>query len=89
MAPQKCRKADWVCCSASPAEARLGARLGTGHALEDIAADLNISLGTARNQLKSIFSKTGTKRQSELVALLWRVSDVAISTSLLGREPRG
>jgi DNA-binding CsgD family transcriptional regulator len=44
---------------------------------------LNVSLGTARNQLKSIFVKTETNRQAELVALLWRVSDLAVSTSLV------
>jgi AcrR family transcriptional regulator len=31
---------------------------------------LNISRETARNQLKSVFAKTNTHRQSELVALL-------------------
>jgi DNA-binding CsgD family transcriptional regulator len=73
----------------TPAEARLATRLSAGDALEEIARALNISLGTARNQLKSVFSKTATKRQSELVALLWRVSDLAISTSFVpGRAPR-
>jgi DNA-binding CsgD family transcriptional regulator len=34
---------------------------------------LGISKITARNQLKTIFSKTDTHRQSELVALLARL----------------
>ncbi|THD54576.1 MAG: response regulator transcription factor [Bradyrhizobium sp.] len=37
------------------------------------AADrLNITVGTARSHLSSIFDKTGTKRQAELVRLLFR-----------------
>jgi DNA-binding CsgD family transcriptional regulator len=67
----------------TPAEARLAARLGTGETLEEASDALQISLGTARNQLKAIFSKTETNRQAELVALLWRVSDLANSTSSL------
>lgn len=41
---------------------------------------------TARNQLKAIFNKTETSREAELVVLLWRVSNLAISASLV---PRG
>ncbi|MGI8568738.1 MAG: helix-turn-helix transcriptional regulator, partial [Methylocella sp.] len=37
------------------------------------ARELNISRETARNQLKAVFAKTGTHRQSELVALLLQV----------------
>src|SRR3712207_4045083 len=65
----------------TPAEARLAARLGAGETLEEASDALEVSLGTARNQLKAIFSKTQTSRQAELVALLCRVSDLAISTS--------
>lgn len=67
----------------TPAGARLAARLASGETLEDAADALQVSLGTARNQLKAIFAKTETRRQAELVALLWRVSDLAVSTSLL------
>jgi DNA-binding NarL/FixJ family response regulator len=38
------------------------------------AASLRISTGTARNHLKSIFRKTGVRRQSDLVRLLLTTS---------------
>ncbi|MEY9102166.1 DNA-binding CsgD family transcriptional regulator/PAS domain-containing protein [Sinorhizobium fredii] len=52
------------------AQAHLAARLATGESLEDSADALGIAKETARTQLKSIFEKTETHRQSELVALL-------------------
>jgi DNA-binding CsgD family transcriptional regulator len=39
----------------------------------EIARLLRIQVGTARDHLKSIFEKTGTRRQSELAALLGRL----------------
>jgi DNA-binding CsgD family transcriptional regulator len=58
------------------AEARLAARLATGKSIEAVADELGVAKETARNQLKSIFSKTGVHRQAELVALF---------ASLIGR----
>ena len=57
----------------TPAQARLAARLARGDSVEDAAEEAGVALATARNQLKSIFQKTGTHRQAELVALLHRV----------------
>jgi DNA-binding CsgD family transcriptional regulator len=37
------------------------------------ARELKIARETARNQLKAVFAKTNTHRQSELVALLMQV----------------
>ena len=54
----------------SPAEMRLAIRLATGISLEAAADHLGIARETARTQLKAIFTKTGTHRQAELVALL-------------------
>ena len=56
----------------TPAQAAVAARLADGDRLEDIAAKLRISLHTARDHLKVVFAKTGTSRQSQLVALLGR-----------------
>jgi DNA-binding CsgD family transcriptional regulator len=52
------------------AEARLAVRLGSGQALEDIANELGLTKETVRSHLKSIFSKTSTHRQGDLVSLL-------------------
>jgi pimeloyl-ACP methyl ester carboxylesterase/DNA-binding CsgD family transcriptional regulator len=51
-------------------EARLALHLGTGATVAEAAEELNISIHTARNQLKAIYAKTGLKRQSELIKLL-------------------
>jgi DNA-binding CsgD family transcriptional regulator len=51
------------------AEARLANRLSAGEALQKIADELRISKETVRNQLKSLFQKTGVHRQSDLVSL--------------------
>ncbi|MGY3582453.1 DNA-binding CsgD family transcriptional regulator [Bradyrhizobium sp. USDA 4341] len=52
------------------AEARLAAQLAGGDSLETAADRMGIAKETSRSQLKSIFSKTGTHRQAELVAML-------------------
>ena len=51
-------------------EARVAARLVGGATLRHAAADLGISVNTARVHLRIIFQKTGASRQSELVALM-------------------
>jgi DNA-binding CsgD family transcriptional regulator len=57
----------------TPSEARLASIMARGAAPEMAARELNVSRETVRNQLKSIFAKTGTHRQGELVALLLQV----------------
>lgn len=57
----------------TPAQARLASLLLEGKSLEEIALNLNISAGTARNHLKAVFLRTGTRRQAELVSLLSRL----------------
>lgn len=54
----------------SEAEAQLAVALGSGKTLDDSAHERGTSIHTIRTQLKSIFNKTGTKRQSDLVSLL-------------------
>jgi DNA-binding CsgD family transcriptional regulator len=56
----------------TPAEQRLAVQLASGLSLRQSADRLGITYQTARSQLKAVFSKTGTSRQAELVALLAR-----------------
>jgi DNA-binding CsgD family transcriptional regulator len=53
-------------------EARFAFELISGRSVGEIAALMQIEMSTARSHLKSIFAKTGTKRQGELVSLLVR-----------------
>jgi DNA-binding CsgD family transcriptional regulator len=53
----------------TPAETALSIQLANGLSLEEAAAALNIRRNTARAHLRSIFSKTGVRRQTELVRL--------------------
>jgi DNA-binding CsgD family transcriptional regulator len=54
----------------TPAEARLASIIATGANPQQAARQLHLSRETVRNQLKAIFARTSTHRQSELVALL-------------------
>lgn len=54
----------------TPAESRLAAALSQGRPLKDAASDLQITVKTGRTYLERIFAKTGTRQQSQLVALL-------------------
>jgi DNA-binding CsgD family transcriptional regulator len=56
-------------------EARLAREVATGAPLREIARRLHISEGHARQRLKSVFAKTRTTRQGELIALLARLDD--------------
>ena len=57
----------------SPAEARLARGLLLGRTPDEHARHAGVGVATVRTQLHSIFSKTGVRRQAELVALLARV----------------
>ena len=54
----------------SKAEARLALYLAAGTSLPSMAEAFDVKLTTIRSQLQQVFSKTGTSRQAELVALL-------------------
>jgi DNA-binding CsgD family transcriptional regulator len=57
----------------SKAEARIAYWVARGEPLDAIAHRFSTKTGTVRNQLKSIFQKTGVTRQTELVALVARL----------------
>lgn len=58
----------------TPAEAALAAELAGGRSLQEAAGRRAIRYSTARTQLRSIFLKTGCRRQGELVCLLTGLS---------------
>lgn len=57
----------------TPCEACVAAALAKGLSLNEIAKQRSVEIGTVRGQLKSVFIKTGTRRQAELVAMLARL----------------
>jgi DNA-binding CsgD family transcriptional regulator len=54
-------------------ETRLAAYLADGGSVSGYAEQFEVSVGTVRSQLKSVFAKTGVNRQSALAALIPRL----------------
>ncbi len=54
----------------TPAESRVAIQLAQGHTIEQIARNNGVSMATVRTQLKSLFAKTRTNRQADLVRLV-------------------
>ncbi|MCB4822153.1 helix-turn-helix transcriptional regulator [Roseicella aerolata] len=52
----------------TPAQVQVLAFLAQGHAPEDIAGILGVSVATVRSHLADLFRRTGTARQAELIA---------------------
>lgn len=58
--------------SLTRAEAKLAGKLLEGKELTEAAAELGVTMNTARTHLKRVFDKTGMQRQADLVRLLLR-----------------
>lgn len=58
----------------TPAEHRLATLLAQGLRPDECADTLCVSINTVRSQLRMLFSKTGTSRQSDLIALIHRLA---------------
>jgi len=56
----------------TPSELRVAQALMASMTLQDVAAGLKVSLQTVRTHLQHIFQKTGTSRQADFLALMWR-----------------
>ncbi len=69
----------------SPSERRIAHVLLDGGTLNEAAETNSLSLATVRSYLKSVFGKTNTHRQSELIALYYR-SILPIGTSIIRSE---
>jgi DNA-binding CsgD family transcriptional regulator len=62
----------------TPQEARVAVALAAGHSLKTIAEQGGIRLTTVRTHLARIFSKTGARQQSQLVAILRSVQGTSL-----------
>ena len=56
----------------TPTEARIAQALANGRTIAEIASAHRATLQTVRKQMKIIFAKTGTNRQAQCVAVIWR-----------------
>ena len=66
-------KAQW---GLTPAEAKLAEFLMRGMSLKEAAERFRVTKNTVRTQLRALFEKTETRRQSELVRVLMELSDM-------------
>jgi DNA-binding NarL/FixJ family response regulator len=69
----------------TPAEGRLMQRLVLGESVAEAAAAVGIAVSSARTYLKTIFSKTGVGRQSELMLKALNIPSAILATRQ-GRE---
>ena len=53
----------------TPGEARVARALASGLEVDGVAGAFGVASSTVRSQLKSIFAKTGTGRQADLMAI--------------------
>lgn len=53
----------------SPAEARVAAAIGLGRTVGEVAAATGVKEATLRTQLRAVFQKTGSRRQSDLARI--------------------
>jgi DNA-binding CsgD family transcriptional regulator len=65
----------------TPAELKVAEMLARGKDALEIATFHNRAVGTVRSQIKAVFAKTGTRRQSELASLMVRI---AVRTNQVG-----
>jgi DNA-binding CsgD family transcriptional regulator len=57
----------------TPAETRLAQSILNGHSAAEAAELGGVSRETVKSQMNAIFSKTGTRRQGDLIRLLSRL----------------
>jgi len=61
------------CANLTNAEIRVAVALFDGQSLAQYAEQAGLAVGTVRQQIKSVFRKTGTRRQAELVTWMHRL----------------
>jgi DNA-binding CsgD family transcriptional regulator len=65
------------CMHLTISEARLASLVGAGVPIEQVADQLGITVGTARNVLKAVFRKAGVNRQAQLAAKIANLGRIA------------
>lgn len=66
------------CLQLTISEARLASLIGCGMPIERVAEALGITVGTARNVLKTVFRKAGVNRQTQLALKISNLGRVAL-----------
>ena len=67
----------------TPAEARVAAHVALGKSVKETAIELRVQPTTVRTQLDNVFRKTGTGKQSEMVAELLSLPDMRVRDEAL------
>jgi DNA-binding CsgD family transcriptional regulator len=62
----------------TPSEARVARGIAQGRTVAEIARTSGLTLGTVRSQLKAVFAKTGSHRQTDVAVLLAGLSRLPI-----------
>jgi len=62
----------------TPAEARVASYVALGKSIKQTAQELHVQPTTVRTQLDNVFRKTGTGKQSEMVAELLSLPDMRV-----------
>ena len=68
------------------AEAHVALQVSAGRSVAEIGIRLNIFPNTVKSHLRSIFAKTGVRRQAELVGLIAALRSVRCEADLDGRD---
>ncbi|MGY6532771.1 helix-turn-helix transcriptional regulator [Glycocaulis sp.] len=73
--PMLGREVMWIF-GLTAAEARVAVQLAGGFTLAEIAEANGVNISTLQAQLRSVYAKTGTGKQSELVSRIWRAASL-------------
>lgn len=73
--PMLGREVMWIF-GLTAAEARVAVQLAGGYSLAEIAEANGVNISTLRAQLRSVYAKTGTNKQAELVSRIWRAASL-------------
>lgn len=67
----------------SEAETDITLALASGQTLKEAAIELRVSINTVRNQLQSVFTKSGISRQSELILVVTQLGIIVATHPLV------